>query len=76
MDCVEACPVKAFTGRAFRADEPRDARFDATKCEIYRGNDRVVGESQVKGPRTIYACGMCVKVCPYGDPNKKKVTSK
>lgn len=70
--CVEACPVKAFTGKAFRSDEPRDARFEATKCEIYRGNDRTAGEPQVKGPRNIYACGMCVKACPYGDPKQKE----
>ena len=30
--CVDVCPVRAFTGRSFRADEPREARFDHDKC--------------------------------------------
>ncbi len=72
MTCVEVCPVKAFTGMAFRSDEPREARFDATKCELYRGSDRATGDPQVRGPRNIYACGMCVKVCPHGDPKQRK----
>lgn len=53
---MEACPPRAFTGRNFRADEPRQARFDVFKCEEYHwreGSDDDV-------------CGMCVYVCPHG----------
>jgi len=70
--CVDACPVKAFTGRTFRSDEPREVRFDPTKCEKFRGTDRRYRSSQKKEGREVYACGMCVKVCPYGDPKQKK----
>lgn len=65
--CVDACPVRAFTGRAFHPHEPREARFDATRCEIYRGNEKEAG-SEMKRSGKRYACGICVKVCPYGKP--------
>jgi ferredoxin len=59
--CVDACPVNAFTGRPFRLDEPREARFDPDKCARFRG-------SQKRGSSDkTYACGMCVKVCPHGN---------
>ena len=57
--CVEACPQRAFTGRPFDPQEPREARFDAHRCEEYRAHLR----DEVTGVRT---CGMCVYVCPYG----------
>ena len=64
--CVDACPVKAFTGRAFRSDESLEARFDPAKCARFRGSNRRYRSSQKKENRERYACGMCVKVCPYG----------
>ncbi|MDD1755848.1 MAG: 4Fe-4S dicluster domain-containing protein [Methanomassiliicoccales archaeon] len=57
-ECVDACPVKAFTGRAFVVTEPREARFDARKCEVY------FDELEAKGGPGV--CGMCVAVCPRG----------
>ena len=33
--CVDICPVEAFTGRMFDPGEPREARFDARKCNQY-----------------------------------------
>ena len=56
--CVEACPAHAFTGRPFRADEGRDARYRAEACNAYVRSVR----EQI-GHRV---CGMCVKVCPHG----------
>ena len=57
-ECVETCPVHAFTGRNFRADEPREARFDVFKCHEYqRQSKELVG---------VRLCGMCVYVWPYG----------
>jgi len=58
-DCVDVCPVGAFTGEPFREEEPREARYDAGKCDRYfremkaarRGSD---------------VCGLCVYVCPLG----------
>lgn len=57
--CVEICPVRAFTGRPFRVDEPREARYDAGKC------DRYFQWMRRRDPSTA-VCGLCLYVCPYG----------
>ncbi|HEY3274958.1 MAG TPA: 4Fe-4S double cluster binding domain-containing protein [Methanocella sp.] len=57
-ECVDACPMSAFTGRAFREDEPREARYDARKCEKY------FGEMEKQGRPAV--CGLCLYACPYG----------
>lgn len=57
-ECVDACPVSAFTGRAFREDEPREARYDARKCERYFSDMEKQGKPAV--------CGMCLYACPHG----------
>ena len=51
--CVDACPVKAFTGTEFRVEDPRQVRFDAFKCSEYRKE---------------HPCGLCVSTCPQGKP--------
>jgi epoxyqueuosine reductase QueG len=56
--CVDACPVKAFTGRGFSPDEPREARFRAESCDRHFKAMKARGESEV--------CGMCLHACPYG----------
>jgi len=45
-------------GRAFHADEPREARFDAPAC------DRRFREEEAR--TGIAVCGMCLWVCPFG----------
>lgn len=56
--CVEACPVKAITGRPFNPKEPRDLRLRAHLCSDYsERRARLIGEG---------LCGLCVHVCPYG----------
>ena len=62
-ECVDACPPKAFTGRTFSPDEPRDVRFDVRRCIDYR--DHL--QEKVTGARV---CGMCVYVCPFGRKEK------
>ncbi len=57
-ECVEICPVHAFTGRAFAEGEPRESRFNARECEKYF--DRMEAEGQVS------ICGMCLFICPHG----------
>jgi epoxyqueuosine reductase len=58
QECVQVCPVGAFSGRPFREDEPREARYDARKCESYHKElERKLG---------IGVCGMCLYVCPHG----------
>jgi epoxyqueuosine reductase QueG len=39
-ECVEICPVSAFTGEPFRENEPRKVRYDARKCEEYLYNSK------------------------------------
>jgi len=57
-ECVDACPVQAFTGRQFDPNEPRSARYDARKCEAY------FDELEARGEEAT--CGLCVAVCPRG----------
>ena len=56
--CVDICPVNAFSGRSFKTDEPREARYDARKCEQY------FEELEKKGELPV--CGLCIYVCPHG----------
>jgi epoxyqueuosine reductase QueG len=58
LECVQICPVHAFTGRAFRENEPREARYDARKCEAHH--------TEVEKKTGIGVCGLCVYVCPFG----------
>lgn len=57
-ECVEICPVNAFTGESFKENEPREARYDARKCEkyLYSSNDH----------SDWNVCGLCIYTCPYG----------
>ncbi|MHB8052827.1 MAG: 4Fe-4S double cluster binding domain-containing protein [Methanoregula sp.] len=57
-ECVDICPVHAFTGRPFREDEPREARFDAALCDRYF-KELEAGSGPV-------VCGLCLYVCPFG----------
>lgn len=55
--CQEICPVQALSGTSFNPNQPREARFDAHKCEQYF---QLLEKS---GPPV---CGMCLYICPYG----------
>jgi len=54
-ECVEICPVNAFTGEPFRENEPREVRYDARKCEEY-----------LSGDEEWKVCGLCIYICPHG----------
>ncbi len=57
-ECVDICPASAFTGRPFRKDEPREARYNVYKCEKYQKDvEKEIGFS---------VCGLCLYVCPFG----------
>jgi epoxyqueuosine reductase QueG len=56
--CVDACPVKAIKGSAFRDNEPREARYDALACQTY------LRELENRKERGV--CGMCIAFCPRG----------
>lgn len=49
--CVETCPVGAFTGVEFNYTDSLEARFDASKCSLFRRE---------------HPCGLCVSSCPAG----------
>ncbi len=58
-ECVDICPVRSFTGKPFRAEEPRSARFDAGKC------DRYFAAMKARDSETA-VCGLCLYACPFG----------
>jgi epoxyqueuosine reductase QueG len=58
IECVEICPAQAYTGRNFTESEPREARFDAAKCNVYLNSLEAEGRPRV--------CGLCLYACPYG----------
>ncbi len=63
-ECVEICPVRAFTGRPFNSSEPRDLRFRAHLCKNYTDKRaQTLGEG---------ICGLCVYICPYGRGKGKR----
>lgn len=57
-ECVDICPVNAFTGEPFRENEPREVRYDAKKCEKYLYNLEDHSDWNV--------CGLCIYACPHG----------
>jgi epoxyqueuosine reductase len=59
--CIDVCPVKAFTGKEFRPEDPRQVRFDAPKCSEYRKE---------------HPCGLCVSSCPQGKPRARQLKAK
>jgi epoxyqueuosine reductase QueG len=58
VECVEICPVKAFTGEPFRENESREARYDASKCDRYF--------TEMEEQDVVAVCGLCLYVCPRG----------
>jgi epoxyqueuosine reductase QueG len=58
QQCVEICPVSAFTGQPFRMGEPREVRYAAHRCDAYFDELRDAGRPAV--------CGLCLYVCPHG----------
>ena len=58
QECVEICPQRAFTGKPFKEEEPREVRFDAPKCDKYL--------RELEKTSALGVCGMCLYVCPYG----------
>ncbi len=67
-ECMDICPVHAFTGRPFRDDETREARFDAAAC------DRYFKELE-KGSGPV-VCGLCLYVCPHGRKKQRHPAGK
>lgn len=66
--CVEICPVHAFTGEPFRASDPRERRYDASKCDRYFA-------AMKEKDAELAVCGLCLYVCPYGKQQNRKQAS-
>ncbi len=56
--CEEICPINALVGQPFHKSEPREARFDAHRCDRYF--------DQMRKDGNVAVCGLCLYVCPYG----------
>jgi epoxyqueuosine reductase len=61
-ECVDICPVQAYTGEPFRTGEPREVRFAAHKCDQYFDS--------MKQSKGVGVCGLCLYVCPHGRTQK------
>jgi epoxyqueuosine reductase QueG len=56
--CADICPSNAIKGVAFSANDDREIRLDAGKC-----NDYTTARMKVFGNAN---CGLCVHICPFG----------
>lgn len=55
--CVDACPAKAITGKAWTEGTPREEMFYPERCSEYMKREfKNIGRGAV--------CGICIKVCP------------
>ncbi len=57
--CVEACPAKALTGKAWVPGVPRESILDVGGCDQWKKQHYF---EYNKG----HNCGICSGVCPYG----------
>lgn len=57
--CVEACPARALTGRAWRPGVPREEILDAFACDRFK-KERYAHLNEGRN------CGICAAVCPRG----------
>ncbi|MCM1363789.1 MAG: epoxyqueuosine reductase [Faecalibacterium sp.] len=58
--CVDACPSGAIKGTEWTIGCTRDDMFDPQKCSEYM-------KKQFKHIGRGAVCGICMKVCPYGN---------
>jgi epoxyqueuosine reductase QueG len=64
--CMDICPVSAFTGADFDTGKPRETFFNARACADYaRHRHKTVMSKLADGNN----CGLCVFVCPHGREN-------
>ena len=60
MECAQACPGGAVSGKAWSADTPRETFYDAIKCR------RTARARALQGFGVeISQCGKCIEACPY-----------
>jgi epoxyqueuosine reductase QueG len=59
--CVDRCPARAATGKAWNTAIDRNEFYDPFKC---RDNCRAMSKANMN--ENITLCGICVSVCPKG----------
>lgn len=67
MECKDACPGKAISGRLWSPESFRDEFFDVKTC---RKKARELAASRLG--KEITLCGKCMEVCPYTQKYLKK----
>ena len=65
MRCIEACPAKALTGKAWYPGLPREEILDVSLCDTWKKTHYF---EYHKG----HNCGICSSACPYGTKVLKK----
>jgi epoxyqueuosine reductase len=66
LKCVEACPAKALTGKAWYPGIPREEILEVETCDGWKKENYWAWHQG-------HVCGICASVCPYG---RKALTSK
>jgi len=56
--CVDSCPAGAFKNVEFRVGDERSVRYNAYACK--KRFEKLESENRLR------LCGICVKVCPWG----------
>jgi epoxyqueuosine reductase QueG len=64
--CVKRCPAKAANGSNWNVGMKREDFYDAHKC---RNTAKELSQKRLNTDETL--CGICVAVCPIGEPRDK-----
>ena len=60
LDCTNACPAGAVSGKLWSVGMKRESFFDAVACR------KVASERAIRGFGTeATICGKCIEICPY-----------
>ncbi|MFW9921922.1 MAG: 4Fe-4S double cluster binding domain-containing protein [Candidatus Thorarchaeota archaeon] len=58
QECVDICPVKCLSGKLWEFGDSREKLYDVEKCsDFVHKQEKIVGKP---------ICGLCIRVCPYG----------
>ena len=65
--CVEACPAQAANGKLWNIHVDRDEFYNASKCKETANRLSLERINQ-----DMRLCGICVSICPVGQPARSK----
>jgi epoxyqueuosine reductase QueG len=60
MECTDACPANAISGKLWNVKTDRDAFYNPVAC---RKKARELAATKIN--KEITLCGKCIEVCPY-----------